>query len=353
MLKKNHGEFEDEELYRHARLVTSAVIAKIHTIDWTVELLKTDTLLAALRANWYGLLGKKLKDRFGHTGNELLSGYVGMPQAVNHGVPYSLTEDFVSVYRMHSLLPDAIFVRDITSPTPTNKTPPLLKEVPMPKLTGPQGEIEIDKIGNETMLASMGHQACGALSLWNYPLWMRDLIPQNTDGTPRADHVDLPSLEIYRDRERNVPRYNEFHRNMLMIPIENWGDLTSDKETIATLVEVYGNDVEKLDLPVGLMAEEKIKGYAISETAFFIFILMAARRLEADRFFTSDFKESVYTKEGLAWVNTTESLKDVLLRHHSNLVENWLNPSISAFTVWSVDPQPDNPVPLYLRTPSK
>ena len=42
----------DEELYRHARLVTSAVIAKVLTIDWTVELLKTDTLHAAMRGNW-------------------------------------------------------------------------------------------------------------------------------------------------------------------------------------------------------------------------------------------------------------------------------------------------------------
>ena len=42
----------DEELYHRARLVTSTEIAKIHTIDWTMELLKTDTLLTAMRANW-------------------------------------------------------------------------------------------------------------------------------------------------------------------------------------------------------------------------------------------------------------------------------------------------------------
>ena len=40
MLKVLHPAFDDERFYRHARLVTSAVIAKIHTIDWTVELLK-------------------------------------------------------------------------------------------------------------------------------------------------------------------------------------------------------------------------------------------------------------------------------------------------------------------------
>lgn len=62
-----------------------------------------------------------------------------------------------------------------------------------------------------------------------------------------------------------------------MIPISKWEDLTDDEEVVESLCEVYGNDVEKLDLQVGLHAEKKIKGFAICETAFFIFILMASR----------------------------------------------------------------------------
>ena len=62
-----------------------------------------------------------------------------------------------------------------------------------------------------------------------------------------------------------------------MIPITKWEDLTDDKEAIQILEEVYGDDVEELDLLVGLMAEKKIKGFAISETAFVIFLLMASR----------------------------------------------------------------------------
>lgn len=62
-----------------------------------------------------------------------------------------------------------------------------------------------------------------------------------------------------------------------MIPISKWEDLTDDEEVVIALEEVYGNDVEKLDLLVGLHAEKKIKGFAISETAFFIFLLIASR----------------------------------------------------------------------------
>ncbi|KAK7831690.1 alpha-dioxygenase 1 [Quercus suber] len=306
-LKKEYPSLDDEELYRYARLVTSAVIAKIHTIDWTVELLKTDM---------YGLLGKKFKDTFGHVGGAILGGLVGQKKPNNHGVPYSLTEEFVSVYRLHSLLPDNLHLRDISVTPGPNKSPPLIEEVPMPNLIGRKGEEALAKIGFEMLMVSMGHQASGALELWNYPTWFRDLITQDVGGQDRPDHVDLAALEVYRDRERKIARYNEFRRALLLIPISKWEDLTDDKEAIQTLKEVYGDDVEELDLLVGLMAEKKIKGFAISETAFVIFLVMATRRLEADRFFTSYFNEETYTKKGLEWVNSTESLKDVLDRHY-------------------------------------
>ncbi|ESW23107.1 hypothetical protein PHAVU_004G019000 [Phaseolus vulgaris] len=347
-LKIHYPELEDEELYNHARLVTSAVIAKIHTIDWTVELLKTDTLLAGMRVNWYGFLGKKFKDAFGHVGGSILGGLVGLKKPQNHGVPYSLTEEFVCVYRMHSLLPDNLQLRDISATPGPDKSLPVIKEIPMKNLVGLQGEKMLAEVGVARQLVSMGHQACGALVLWNYPVWLRDLISQNLDGTERPDLVDLAALEIYRDRERGIPRYNQFRRGLLLIPISKWEDLTDDKEAIQVLEEVYGDDVEELDLLVGLMAEKKIKGFAISETAFVIFLLMATRRLEADKFFTSKFNKEVYTIKGFEWIKRTESLKDVIDRHYPEMTHKWLNSS-SAFSVWSSLPDAENLIPLYLR----
>uniref|UniRef100_A0A251SJY7 Putative heme peroxidase n=1 Tax=Helianthus annuus TaxID=4232 RepID=A0A251SJY7_HELAN len=349
-LKKEYPYLDDKKLYHHARLVTSAVIAKIHTIDWTVELLKTDMLVAGMRANWYGLLGKRFKDTFGHVGGSILGGLVGLKKPENHGVPYSLTEEFTSVYRLHSLLPDQLFIRDVNSTPGPNKSPNITKKLDMINLIGKNGEKQLSEIGLLAQMVSMGHQACGALELFNYPVWLRKIAPQNVDGTDRPDHIDLASLEIYRDRERKVARYNEFRRSLFLIPISKWEDLTEDKEAIATLREVYGDDVEQLDLLVGMMAEKKIKGFAISETAFVIFLIMASRRLQADKYFTSDFNEDVYTKKGLEWVNTTESLKDVLDRHYPEMTDRWMN-STSAFSVWDAAPEPHNPIPIYFRLP--
>jgi len=73
-------------------------------------------------------LGKKFKDTFGHVGGSILGGFVGMKKPENHGVTYSLTEEFTSVYRMHSLLPDNLKLRDISATPGPNKSPPVIKE---------------------------------------------------------------------------------------------------------------------------------------------------------------------------------------------------------------------------------
>lgn len=46
-----------DELFDAARLVVSAEIAKIHTIEWTPQLLYIEPLYKGMNANWNGLLG--------------------------------------------------------------------------------------------------------------------------------------------------------------------------------------------------------------------------------------------------------------------------------------------------------
>ena len=73
-------------------------------------------------------MGKKFKELLGHILGSILSGLVGLKKPRDHGVPYSITEEFVSAYRMHSLLPETLVLRDITSSTSEDKHPPILHE---------------------------------------------------------------------------------------------------------------------------------------------------------------------------------------------------------------------------------
>ena len=67
-----------------------------------------------------------------------------------------------------------------------------------------------------------------------------------------------------------------------------------------------------------MFAEKRPEGFGFSETAFRIFILMASRRLNSDRYFTDDFTPEIYTSIGMDWVEQT-SMIDVVLRHYPQL----------------------------------
>ena len=54
-----YRDVSSDELYDAARLVVSAEIAKIHTTEWTPQLLYDEPLYAAMNANWSGLLGDR------------------------------------------------------------------------------------------------------------------------------------------------------------------------------------------------------------------------------------------------------------------------------------------------------
>jgi len=59
-----------------------------------------------MNANWWGLVGETVTKSVGRISktSEVISGIPGSG-ADQDGVPYSLTEEFASVYRMHSLIP--------------------------------------------------------------------------------------------------------------------------------------------------------------------------------------------------------------------------------------------------------
>lgn len=71
---------------------------------------------------------------------------------------------------------------------------------------------------------------------------------------------------------------------------------------------------------IGVYAEPKPRGFAFSDTAFRVFILMASRRLNSDRFLTDDFTPQVYTQTGLDWIEDN-TMMTVIQRHFPELAD--------------------------------
>jgi hypothetical protein len=155
---------------------------------------------------------------------------------------------------------------------------------------------------------SFGVMNPGAIRLHNYPRFLQLL------KRPDGPTIDLAAVDVFRDRERGVPRYNEFRKLIDKDPVKKFEDLSSNKEWVEEIRRVYDGDIDKVDLMVGLYAEDLPEGFGFSETAFRIFILMASRRLQSDRFFTTDYNEKTYTKVGLNWIEDN-NMRTVLRRH--------------------------------------
>jgi len=236
-------------------------------------------------------------------------------------------------------VPDVIQFRDTADPNA------IKRRVPVIDTFRGKATAAMHDGGLANWALSMGRQRLGSLELRNIPQFM-----QNLDLRPRLDTtLDLAALDIIRDRERGIPRFNEFRRQIGLRSLTGFDDfidarlapdskaLAEQRDIVKTLREVYGqhtcddskiitnvqrdpagqpitdclgkangtlvDNVEDLDLVVGFLAETtRPHGFAISETQFHIFIINASRRLFSDRFLTSSFRPEFYTTLGVEWV---------------------------------------------------
>ncbi len=294
-------------IFGKARLVNAAVMAKIHAVEWTPAILNTDTLRAGMRGNWWGLLGEAYEKAHGRAGlGERISGIPGSTRD-HHGAPFSVTEEFVAVYRMHSLLPDELAFRRLADNA-------VIDRRTLAACVGRHTREVYSHASMADVIYSFATMNVGALRLHNFPNSLRRLTLQG----PEPHILDLAAMDVLRDRERGVPRYCEMRRQLRMsVPLSFEELAGDDKEAARDLARVYEN-VEQVDLLVGCLAEPLPPGFGFSDTAFRIFVLMATRRLKSDRFFTDDFNETVYTPQGMAWIRDA-TMSSVLVRHFPEL----------------------------------
>jgi hypothetical protein len=318
-LRKAYPDWSDDDLFERARLINAALIAKIHTVEWTPAVISHPVTKIALRTNWWGLVGERVYRRFGRLSDrELLCGIPGGPRD-HFGVPYSLTEEFVAVYRMHPLIPDEYTLRSAADDD-------VLREASFPDLAGPAGLGVLTEVATADLFYSFARQHPGVVQLHNFPRHLQRF------ELPDGRTIDLGAIDVLRSRELGVPRYNEFRRLLHLDPAPDFETLTANPRWARELREIYDGDIEAVDLLTGTYAEPLPAGFAFSDTAFRIFVLMASRRLNSDRFFTIDYRPEVYTRLGLDWIDDN-SLRTVLLRHHPELART-LDGVVNAFEPW-------------------
>ena len=319
-LRAAYPTWTDERLFQTARLVNAALMAKIHTVEWTPGILAHPALNIGMRANWWGLAGERLYRMFGRISkSEVISGIVGSAPH-HHGAPFALTEEFASVYRLHPLLPDDLTFRNAGSGAE-------VLQVPFMQMAEGEAAKIFDKgLDMVDVAYTFGTSNPGAIQLHNYPRFLQDLT------RPNGQRLDVGAVDILRDRERGVPRYNRFRELVHKPAVRTFDELTTNPQWAKEIAEVYEGKINRVDLMVGLFAEPTPPGFGFSDTAFRIFVLMASRRLKSDRFFTTDYRPEVYTPEGLRWIDDS-TMGSVLVRHYPQL-QPFVSRVKNAFAPW-------------------
>lgn len=332
-LRLEYPYWDGNMIFAKARMINAALMAKIHTVEWTPAILAHPALEIGMNANWWGLETERIYRSLGRISDNEAFGGIPLSGVDHSDADYCLTEEFVSVYRMHPLIPDELEVRSA-------KDGHTLRTFKMPE--GVVGQLKDLTVFGEgrtmsDVIYSFGVSNPGAITIHNFPNFLRQF--NRITSNDEIEIVDLAAIDVVRDRERGVPRYNRFRQLFHKKPIQSFDELANPlhPHLPQELREVYGrtngkDNVDRLDLIVGLFSETPPQGFGFSDTAFRVFILMASRRLKSDRFIAQDFRPEVYTPLGIEWVNNN-TMVSVLLRHFPDLAPA-LDGVTNAFKPW-------------------
>ena len=155
----------------------------------------------------------------------MIGGIVGSDQE-HHAAPYSITEEFVSVYRLHPLLPDDYEIRD-------HRDGSLVVETDFEPIQGHGTRPTILEHGWSNLLYSFGLAHPGAITLRNHPRALSDHVRLN------GDRVDLGTIDIAaRSRTRRTPLQRLPRARCARAGSSAFEDLTDDPELVEEIRDV-------------------------------------------------------------------------------------------------------------------
>ncbi|HYE34825.1 peroxidase family protein [Methylocaldum sp.] len=130
-------------------------------------------------------------------------------------------------------------------------------------------------------------------------------------GAPGAGGLDLIALNIQRGRDMGLPDFNTVRSDFGLPRKSSFSEITSDRALATTLEQLYGN-VDEIDLFVGLLCEDDIRGTMLGETLRTILVDQFHRSRAGDRYW---YTRTLKGKD-LAMVHRTR-LSDIIRRNTS------------------------------------
>ena len=163
-LRIDYPDADGEWLFQKARLINAALIAKIHTVEWTPALHELAGRAAGHARQLVGRARRALCPRLRPARRAARSCPASRARPrITTRAPYAMTEEFTAVYRMHSLLPGRVLV-----PPPRGRRRDRQTRLPGGHRRQARA-ISTRKVPFDDVLYSLGTSHPGALVLHNYP----------------------------------------------------------------------------------------------------------------------------------------------------------------------------------------
>ncbi|TMI76923.1 MAG: hypothetical protein E6H05_02660 [Bacillati bacterium ANGP1] len=289
-LAQRYPEMTNDELYHTARLIVAAEIAKIHTLEWTAQMTSDPVSAEFVRRIW--------DER------------VGDPNAYRPDRNYAVSEEFLSSYVLHEIVPPMFSVVDASG-----------REVErlafLNDLFGLGGQKKLRQYGPAQLFQSFGRNPMGLI----YPFNVSDQLRRfrgfeslvATHPPDDAGYLDLAAIPVARDRDARVPKYNDLREALNEPRLTRIEDISSDPEVVAALKELYAS-VDDIEYIVGFKAESRPSTWGLTYTQVNAFLPVVVYRLLADRFYTKDYRPEIYTKYGIERLRTVK-LYDIIKQH--------------------------------------
>ncbi len=263
-LAQEHPDWNDEQLYQHARKILGGILQNIAYSEW----------LPTLGVN--------------------LPPYSGYKPDVNPTIPNSFS---AASYRLgHSQISGDLMLMDMNGDT--------LQILPLKEAFF--NPFPVYNEGIDYFLKGMGVHMQQMLDAK-----VVDGVRNFLFGDPGEGGLDLASLNIMRGREHGIPDLNTIRQTLGLPVYTQFDQINSDPAVWQVLHDLYG-DINDIDAWVGLLCEEPMPGSVLGETLQRIMEDQFTALRDGDRFFFEN--DPALTEAEKEMIRHTR-MKDVIRRN--------------------------------------
>ena len=262
-----HPEWQDEQIYQHARKIVGGIIQRITFDEW----------LPAMGVH--------------------LPAYDGYKPTVD---PSIINGFSAAAFRLgHTLLSGDILIMDEEGNEHPDGPMQLRNAFFNPTAL-------VDNGGIDPFFRGMGAQVQQELDAK-----IVDDVRNFLFGPPGAGGLDLAAININRGRERGLPDFNTYREALGLSKFSTFQEVSQDAEVVEALQSSYSS-IDDIDAWVGMLAESHMANALFGETVMAFMLRQFSTIRDGDRFYYENDVD--LSTEEIAAIKAT-TMRDVLMRN--------------------------------------